>query len=94
MSAFTPPAPRPQATQVKITPEMMKSFKTVTCDCGGMIFEEGIILKKISALVSPRGIEETYPLEVLVCKKCGKIPSELNIGDMLPDEVIAKKITL
>ena len=94
MSAFTPPAPRPQASQVKITPEMMKSFKTVTCDCGGMIFEEGIILKKISALVSPQGIEETYPLEILVCKKCGKVPSELNIGDMLPDEVIAKKITL
>lgn len=94
MSAFTPPAPRPQAPQVKITPEMMKSFKTVTCDCGGMIFEEGIILKKISPVISPSGREETYPLEVLVCKKCGKIPSELNIGDMLPDEVIAKKLTL
>lgn len=82
--------PNPQANQIKVTPEMIKNFKTITCPCGGMIFEEGVVLKKISALISPSGKEELYPLEVLVCKKCGKIPEELNIGGMLPDEIISK----
>ena len=78
---------------IKVTPDMMKSFKTLTCDCGGMIFEIGMVLKKISPIISPSGKEETYPLEVLVCKKCGKVPSELDNG-MLPDEVLAKKSTI
>jgi hypothetical protein len=83
------PTSRPQ---IKITPDMMKSFKTLTCDCGGMIFHTGVVVKKISALISPTGEEESYPLEVLICDKCGKIPSELNASGMLPNEVIAKKV--
>jgi hypothetical protein len=79
------------APRVNITPEMMKNFKTVTCECGGMVLETAIILKKISAIISPTGKEGLYPLEVLVCKKCGKVPSEINIDDMLPDEIVAKK---
>ena len=83
---------RPEgAPRINVTSEMMKSFKTVTCECGGMILESGIILKKISAILSPTGREEIYPLEVLVCKKCGKVPSELNTDNILPDEVVAKK---
>jgi hypothetical protein len=81
---------RPPRPQIKITPEMIKNFKTITCECGGMIFETGVILKKISAIISPSGKEEMYPLEVLVCKKCGKVPEELNVADMLPDEVLTK----
>jgi len=81
--------PQPQ-TRIKITPEMIKSFKTVTCDCGGMVFESAIVLKKISAIVSPSGKEEMYPLEILVCKKCGKVPDELNVEGMLPDEILTK----
>lgn len=83
-----------QPPQVKITPDMMKNFKTVECDCGGKLFETGIILKKIPALVSPSGKEEIYPLEILVCKKCGKVPSDLNVGEMLPDDVIATQTNL
>jgi hypothetical protein len=82
------------APKVSITPDMMKSFKTLTCDCGGMLFTTGIVIKKISALVSPSGQEEAYPLEVLICSKCGKVPTELNTHDMLPDEVLAKKSIL
>jgi len=83
-----------EQTQIKITGEMIKSFKTITCNCGGMIFETGLVLKKISPLISPSGKEETYPIEVLVCKKCGKVPEELNTGNILPDEILSKnKIT-
>lgn len=76
--------------KMKITPEMMKNFKTLTCDCGGMLFEPGWFFKKLSPLVSPTGKEELYPIEVLICKSCGKVPSEL-ATELLLDEVLAKK---
>jgi len=79
-----------QPPQVQITSEMMKGFDSVKCECGGIIFQPGIIFKKISALISPTGKEESYPLEVFVCNKCGYVPSFFNIGNILPDEIIAK----
>jgi len=81
----------PPEPQLKITPDMMRSFKTLTCDCGGQLFESGVVIKKISPLISPSGKEEAYPLEVLVCRACGKVPNELNIGNMLPEQVLATK---
>ena len=79
-----------QPPQVKITPDMIKDFKSVTCDCGGILFENAMILKKISPIVSPTGKEELYPMEILICKKCGKVPNELNVGNMIPDELLTK----
>ena len=81
---------QPTQARIKITPEMIKNFKTVTCECGGMVFESALVLKKISAIVSPSGQEEMYPIEILVCKKCGKVPKELNVDGILPDEILTK----
>jgi len=78
-------------TGVKITAEMMRDFKTLNCDCGGLIFETGVIFKQISPLLSPSGKEEAYPIEVFVCKACKKVPSRFNMGDILPEGVLAKK---
>ena len=86
---FTPPPPA--APKVSITPDMMQSFKTLTCDCGGQLFQSGIVIKKISALISPTGKEEMYPLEVLVCMNCNKVPNESNMMNMLPAGVLAKR---
>jgi len=83
-----------EQTRVKITPEIMKSQKTLTCECGGMVFEPGIIFKKLSPIISPSGEETLYPMEVFVCAKCGKVPEEFNDRKMLPDEVLAKKSTI
>ena len=91
---FIPPGPETgqhSQPKVRITPDMMKNFKTLTCDCGGMLFETGVILKIISPIVSPTGQEETYPLEVIICKKCGKVPSDFDAGGILPPEVLSKK---
>jgi hypothetical protein len=74
-----------------VTPDMIKKFKTLTCDCGGMLFESGLVIKKLSSLITGSGKEELYPMEVLLCKKCGKVPNELNNPDVLPNEVLAKK---
>ena len=77
--------------KINITPEMMRDFKTLTCDCGGQLFTTGIVIKKISALISPSGKEEMYPLEVLICQSCGKVPNEVNANamNMLPSSVLA-----
>lgn len=75
---------------IKITPEMMKNFNNIQCDCGGLMFEMGVIFKQISTLLSPSGQEEVYPLEVFICKSCGKVPTKFNIGGILPEEILAK----
>jgi hypothetical protein len=81
-------------TKIKITPEMVKNFKTVTCTCGGQLFQTGVVIKKISALVSPTGQEVDYPIEVLVCMNCHKVPrSEDQVTRMLPDSVLSAPVS-
>jgi hypothetical protein len=76
---------------MRLNLDIIKSAKLQKCDCGGVIFTEKIMFKKISALVSPTGKEELYPLQVMICDKCGKIPRELNVYDMVPEEYLATK---
>ena len=95
MNQFPTPPPfgskQPQPPKVSITPEMIKSFKTVTCDCGGQLFQSGLVVKKVSSIISPTGKEETYPLEVLICMNCHKVPNEINVMNMLPESILAKR---
>ena len=86
---FQTPGGRPK---VNITPDMMKGFKTLTCDCGGVLFQTGVVVKKISPIVSPSGKEELYPMEVLICQDCGKVPNELNVMGMLPEKALATPV--
>lgn len=51
-------------------------------ECGGRLFNEGIIAKRISPIISPSGKEEMYPISVLYCKGCGKVPE--NISSQIP----------
>jgi hypothetical protein len=45
-----------------------------SCSCGGMIFDSGVMVKKVSALISPTGREEVIPADMITCRSCGKIP--------------------
>jgi len=67
----------------------------ITCECGSKLFIEAVVLKKLSALYSPTGKEQIYPIPVYVCSKCGKIPEELtskaNAKKILGEEVDDKK---
>lgn len=38
------------------------------------LFTISYMFKRVSALVSPTGQEEHVPIEVITCKKCGKVP--------------------
>ena len=77
--------------QVRLDPKIVKDAKLILCDCGGAMFTEKMMLKKISAIISPTGNEELFPMNVLVCEECGCVPTELNPGDMIPFKYLAKK---
>lgn len=81
----------PKLPPMQLTATMVKDSKTLTCECGGMIFEEAIFFKSISPIVSPTGKEELYPIGVVVCKKCGKVPSVFNKENVVPSELLAVK---
>ena len=77
--------------QVRIDPAIIKDAKLVKCDCGGAIFQEKMMLKRISKFASPTGQDELFPMNVLICDACGLVPTELNPGDMVPKEYLALK---
>ena len=77
----------------RITADTIKNAKTFECICGGKIFSEKMILKKISALISPTGREETFPMNILICESCGKVPRELDPENMIPEEFKTQILT-
>lgn len=68
----------------------------VQCDCGGHVFRQGVMLKKLSQFESPSMREEQIPLELIICESCGKIPTfVLSKVKDIPEELLAtKKIKL
>ena len=75
----------------RITPDILKMSKTITCSCGNITFKEAIVFKKISAIVSPTGKEEILPIDIVICEKCGKINKELIQHDIFPEEASESK---
>jgi hypothetical protein len=68
----------------------------IECDCGGRVFRQGVMFKKLSQFESPSLREEQIPVEIAICQSCEKIPSFVHakIKD-IPDELLAiKKIKL
>lgn len=55
----------------------------VTCDeCGGTYFDQSLILRKASGLLTGTGTPAYIPIPVFTCKKCGNVN-----GEFLPKEV-------
>ena len=46
----------------------------IQCEDGNMLWESSMLFKRISPLMSPSGKEELLPAEIIICKKCGKVP--------------------
>ena len=78
-----------QGPQIKL--EHLQASKNVECECGGVMFSEKMMFKRISAILSPTGKEEVYPMQVVVCESCGKVPLEFNPYKLVPEKYIAKK---
>jgi len=82
--------------QTKITNDVIKNSQNLKCDCGSMIFSEKLMFKKISAILSPTSKEEIVPLPIMICEKCGKVPS-LSLFDpygVIPKELKASNLSV
>ena len=51
----------------------------VKCEkCENQTFKQTLMLRKLSALVSPNGQETLVPVQVFACEKCGHVNSEFS----------------
>ena len=51
----------------------------VKCEaCENSTFKQSLLLRKMSALVSPTGQETLVPVQVFACEKCGNVNSEFS----------------
>ena len=49
----------------------------MTCEeCGNHTFKQTMLIRKLSALVSPNGQETIIPMAVFACEKCGHVNKE------------------
>jgi len=49
----------------------------IKCEvCEGSTFKQTLLLRKMSALVSPTGQETIVPMQVFGCEKCGHVNKE------------------
>ena len=55
----------------------MSQTTTVKCEkCENSTFKQTLLIRKLSALVSPNGQETVIPIAVFACEKCGHVNSE------------------
>ena len=48
----------------------------IKCEaCENQTFKQSLLLRKLSALVSPNGQETLVPVQVFACEKCGNVNS-------------------
>ena len=51
----------------------------VHCEkCENQTFKQTLLIRKLSALVSPNGQETIVPMAVFACEKCGHVNSEFS----------------
>ena len=51
----------------------------VKCEkCENQTFKQSLLIRKLSALVSPNGQEALVPVQVFACEKCGHVNSEFS----------------
>ena len=51
----------------------------VKCEkCENQTFKQSLLIRKLSALVSPNGQETLVPVQVFACEKCGHVNAEFS----------------
>ena len=55
----------------------MSKTTPIQCEkCNNSTFKQTLLIRKLSALVSPNGQETIVPIAVFACEKCGHVNSE------------------
>lgn len=47
--------------------------ESVMCDCGSIVYESLLTLKRVPAEVSPTGEKAVVPIPIFKCSSCGKL---------------------
>ena len=66
----------PQEPQQQIDITQTSAIKCEKCE--NPTFKQSLMLRKLSALVSPDGQETIVPVQVFSCEKCGNVNSEFS----------------
>ena len=57
----------------------MSQTTSIKCEkCENLTFKQTLLIRKLSALVSPNGQETVIPVAVFACEKCGNVNSEFS----------------
>ena len=62
--------------QVQQTIDMSQTTPIKCEQCENQTFKQTLLIRKLSALVSPSGQETVIPVAVFACEKCGHVNSE------------------
>ena len=62
--------------QVQQTIDMSQTTPVKCEKCENLTFKQTLLIRKLSALVSPSGQETVIPVAVFACEKCGHVNSE------------------
>ena len=55
----------------------MSQTTSIKCEkCENSTFKQTLLIRKMSALVSPNGQETVIPVAVFACEKCGHVNAE------------------
>jgi len=55
----------------------MSQTTTIKCEkCENSTFKQTLLIRKMSALVSPSGQETVIPVAVFACEKCGHVNAQ------------------
>ena len=55
----------------------MSQTTPIKCEkCENSTFKQTLLIRKVSALVSPNGQEQYVPIAVFACEKCGNVNAE------------------
>jgi hypothetical protein len=66
----------PPQQQLNIDPSTLDSVECEECGCTA--FTEAVVLKRVSALQSPRGKPGVIPMQTFACVSCGNVNDEFN----------------
>ena len=64
--------------QMQETIDFSKTTQIKCESCDSSTFKQTLLLRKMSALVSPNGQETIIPMQVFACEKCGHVNKEFS----------------
>lgn len=65
--------------QIRVNLKDAEDIKCDECDC--LYFKPAVMIKKLSALISPTGQDTMVPVQLFQCSKCGHVNQEFLSGN-------------